>query len=116
MNYLDDFFLLGDNFEEYLKTVENATDLLSKLGFQINLGKSVFIPAQGMEHLGFLLDSKIMIVILTLREQEKLTLFIKKIMSSNKVKETLPTFLECFRLPYALLLVIGGFICSFWKD
>ena len=103
MNYLDDFFLVGDNFEEYLKTVENATDLLSKLGFQINLGKSVFIPAQGMEHLGFLLDSKIMIVILTLREQEKLALFIKKIMSSNKVKETLPTFLECFRLPYNVL-------------
>ena len=115
MNYLDDFFLVGDNFEEYLKTVEDATDLLSKLGFQINLGKSVFIPAQGIGYLGFLLDSKIMTVTLTLREQEKLALFIKKIMSSNKVKETLPTFLECFRLSYALL-DIGGFICSFWKN
>ena len=30
MNYLDDFFLVGDNFEECLKTVEDSVDLLSK--------------------------------------------------------------------------------------
>ena len=37
MNYLDDLFLVDDTFEECLKTVVDATDLLSKLGFQINL-------------------------------------------------------------------------------
>ena len=30
---LDDFFLVGDNFEESLKVVQETTDLLSKLEF-----------------------------------------------------------------------------------
>lgn len=33
MNYLDDFFLVGDNFEESLKAVGETTELLSKLDF-----------------------------------------------------------------------------------
>ena len=43
MDYLDDLFLVGDNFKEFLKAVEGSTDLLSTLGVQINLQKSVFI-------------------------------------------------------------------------
>ena len=58
MNYLDDFFLVGDNFEECLKTVEDSVDLLSKTGFQVNIGKSVFMPTQKIEYLGFTLKSK----------------------------------------------------------
>ena len=46
MNYIDDFFPVGNNFEECLKTVEDFADLLSRLGFQVNIGKSVFMPTQ----------------------------------------------------------------------
>ena len=46
MNYLGDFFLVGDNFEECLKAVEDSVDLLSRLGFQIDTRKSVFMPTQ----------------------------------------------------------------------
>ena len=42
MDYLDDLFLVGDNFKEFLKAVEDYTDLLSTLGVQIKLQKSVF--------------------------------------------------------------------------
>ena len=33
MIFLDDFFLVGDKFEESLKVVEETTDLLSKIEF-----------------------------------------------------------------------------------
>ena len=46
MNYIDDFFPVGNNFEECLKTVEDFADLLSRLVFQVNIGKSVFMPTQ----------------------------------------------------------------------
>ena len=37
MNYLNNFFLVGDNFEESLKAVGETTELSSKLDFQLNL-------------------------------------------------------------------------------
>lgn len=46
MDYLDDLFLVGDNFKEFLKALEDSIDLLSTLGVQINLQKSVFISIQ----------------------------------------------------------------------
>lgn len=46
MNYLDDFILVGNNFEEYLKELKDATDLSPNLSSQINLEKLVCIPAQ----------------------------------------------------------------------
>ena len=35
MNYLDDFILVGNNFEECLKELKDATDLLRNLSSQI---------------------------------------------------------------------------------
>ena len=64
MNYLDDFFLVGDNFEECLKALEDSLDLLSRLGFQKSIGKSVFMSTQKIEDLGFTLSSKDMTVTL----------------------------------------------------
>ena len=65
MNYQDDFFLVGDNFEKCLKAVEDSVDLLSRLGFQTNIGKSVFMPIQKIKYLGFTSNSKDMTVTLT---------------------------------------------------
>ena len=45
-HYLDDFFLLGDNFEDCLKAVKDTTQLLSKLGLQIRLQKKQFLYLQ----------------------------------------------------------------------
>ena len=48
MNYLDDFFLVGDTFEECRDAVINSCDLLIELGFSIHPDKSQFIPVQKM--------------------------------------------------------------------
>ena len=46
MNYFDDFFLVGDTFEECKEAVIDACDLLIKLGSSIPPDKSQFIPVQ----------------------------------------------------------------------
>ena len=56
MNYLDDFFLVGDTFEEYKDAVIDTCDLLIKLGFPIHRDKLQFIPVQKIEYLRFTLD------------------------------------------------------------
>ena len=38
--YLDDFFIKGDSFQEYLDALNLVISLLRKLGFHINLKKS----------------------------------------------------------------------------
>ena len=86
MNYLDDFFLVRDNFEECLKAVEDCVDLLSRLGFQINIRNSVFMPTQKIEYLGFTLNSKYMTVTLTKEKKEKLSVLVKQIVNSKMVK------------------------------
>ena len=57
----------------------NATiDLLSSLGFSIHTGKSILIPKQKIEFLGFLNDSKNIKISLSNKKAEHLTLMIKK--------------------------------------
>ena len=86
MNYLDDFFLVGDNFEECLKAFEDSLDLLSRLGFQISIGKPVFMSTQKIEDLWFTLSWKDVTVALTKQKQEKLSVFVKQIANSKRVK------------------------------
>ena len=62
MNYLEDFFLVGNNFEECLKIVEDSVDLLLRLGFQIYIRTYAFMPTEKNEYLGFTLNSKDMTV------------------------------------------------------
>ena len=69
MNYLDDFFLVDDTFED---AVIDSCDLLIKLGFSIHPDKSQFIPVQKIEYLGFTLDSTAMTVSLTDIKQQKI--------------------------------------------
>ena len=55
--YLDDLYLQGKSRIECLKNVEATYDLLQKVGFHINEKKSVLVPTQQIEYLGFSLDS-----------------------------------------------------------
>ena len=50
MNYLDNSFLVGDKFEKYLSS-GRYVDLLSRPGFQMFIGKPVFMPTQKIEYL-----------------------------------------------------------------
>ena len=51
MNYLDDFFLVGDTFEECKDAFIDSCDLLIKLGFSKHPDKSQFIPVQKIKEL-----------------------------------------------------------------
>ena len=53
MNYLDEFFLVRDTFEECKDAVIDKCDLLIKLGFSIHPNKSQFIPVQKINYLEF---------------------------------------------------------------
>ena len=85
-NYLDDFFLMGDTFEECKDTVIDSCDLLIKLGFSIHPDKSQFIPIQKIDHLGFTLDSTLMTLCLTDIKQQKIKTLIGESLQSKKLK------------------------------
>ena len=50
--YLDDWLITGHSQEEVQRGVSLATHLLSRLGFEINIAKSVLIPVQSLTFLG----------------------------------------------------------------
>jgi len=70
--YIDDTYLQGETETECLRNVQMARELLEKLGFVINIEKSVFQPTQHLIMLGFLLDSTDMTVRLTKEKTEKI--------------------------------------------
>ena len=76
--FVNDSYLQGDTKHECMNSINATIDLLSSLGFSIHKGKSVLIPTQKIEFLGFLIDSKNMKISLTNKKAEHLTLKIKK--------------------------------------
>ena len=58
--YIDDSLLVGETYQQCLKSVHDTVDLLQKAGFFINWEKSVLEPSQTIEFLGFTLNSKTM--------------------------------------------------------
>ena len=86
MNYLDDFFLVGDTFEECKDAVIDTYDLLIKLGSSIHPDKSQFIPVQKIEYLGFTLDCTYTTVFLTGIKQRKIKTLIGETLQSKKLK------------------------------
>ena len=76
--FVDDSYLQGDTKHECMNNIIATIDFFSSLGFSIHTGKSVLIPTQKVEFLGFLIDSKNMKISLTNKKTEHLTLKIKK--------------------------------------
>ena len=62
---MDDSFLEGDTKDSCLNNVQETYSLLDNLGFSPNDEKSVTMPTQIIEHLGFVLNSIDMTVTLT---------------------------------------------------
>ena len=57
LNYMDDSLYIGRSALECAETTLHAIELFSKLGFKINRDKSVVVPSQSIEFLGFVLNS-----------------------------------------------------------
>ena len=65
--YIDDAYLQGDSYDGCYNNVYETASLFQKLGFTINLRKSVLHPNQQVEFLGFILDSRLMTIKLSRR-------------------------------------------------
>lgn len=63
--YLDDSLLMGKTYIDCVNNLNATCDILSKLGFIINVSKSVLEPGQIMNFLGFTLNSKSMTFAIT---------------------------------------------------
>ena len=55
--YIDDMVLCNSSCSDIQNDVEIVIDMFSKLGFSVNLSKSVLEPCQVIRHLGILIDS-----------------------------------------------------------
>ncbi|XP_071810706.1 uncharacterized protein [Apostichopus japonicus] len=54
--YLDDWLILGDSYQDARRNVTLTTDLLFRLGWLVNEGKSNLTPSQHVKYLGAYLD------------------------------------------------------------
>lgn len=70
--YLDDMLIMAQREAEIKGCLATALEILTALGFVINLPKSVTTPTQEMEFLGFQLDSRAMVISLPQRKMKSL--------------------------------------------
>ena len=70
--YIDDTLLIGDTKLEVERAVSLTKSLFIRLGFLINLDKSVLTPTQNIEFLGFRINSTEMSVTLTKHKKDKI--------------------------------------------
>ena len=63
--YIDDSLYLGETVQECMTNIHTAVQLFISLGFHIHPKKSVIVPSQSIEYLGFVLSSVTMTVKLT---------------------------------------------------
>jgi len=84
LGYIDDSFYLEDSYTECELATLRAVQLIISLGFKVHPEKSVIIPTQTLEFLGFVLDSIRMIVTLTSKKVDKILQLCEKFSHPNK--------------------------------
>ena len=83
--YIDDSLYLGNNYQECETNTLKAIKLLISLGFHIHPKKSVTLPSQTIEYLGFIVSSTEMTVRLTEKKINKYVKLCRDFASANKV-------------------------------
>jgi hypothetical protein len=81
--YIDDSFYTEGSHAECLQATLNAVKLIINLGFKVHPDKSVTLPSQCIEFLGFLLNSVTMTVTLTPDKKAKLIRLCQKFLRPN---------------------------------
>ena len=84
LGYIDDSFYLEDSYTECEEATLRAIQLFVSLGFKIHPEKSVIIPTQILEFLGFILNSILMSVTLTNKKAVKILQLCQKFSLPNK--------------------------------
>ena len=82
--FVDDSYLQGHTFSTCKDNVNATVDLLQFLGFTIHPEKSVLVPTQEIEFLGFVLNSVEMKIKLTDCKPGKIISKIKKLLYEGK--------------------------------
>ena len=70
--YVDDTLLCGETQDECLENIKQTVALLQYLGFTIHPEKSVLLPTQIIEFLGFIIDTTHMTISLTSRKRQNI--------------------------------------------
>ena len=85
--YIDDSLSVCDDFAEHVRQINYVVEFFYKLGFTINVEKSVLPPALScqIEHLGFHFDSRAMTVTLTDQKRQCIYNLARQILSKDKV-------------------------------
>ena len=91
-SYIDDSFLAGENVLECQNNVMHTVEMGINAGFIPHPLKSVFVPTQIIEYLGFILNSQKMVVMLTKRKKKDLLKLCTKTVGMNIV--TIQTIAE----------------------
>ena len=83
VGFIDDSYLQGETYDECLANVIATRDLLIRLGFVVNFEKSVLVPLNSIQYLGFILDSKLMTVTLPSEKAKKLIVACANLLHGN---------------------------------
>lgn len=86
VQYLDDILCIGKDFKECHNNVKMTITLLEKLGFIINLEKSVLKPSIRCKFLGFIFDSQKMIMELPTDKKVKIKNNVQHFITIHKCK------------------------------
>ena len=70
--YIDDCLLLGDTWEDCKNNIVETINLSEDTGFIVHPDKSILVPTQIIEYLGFILNSKLMTVAVNKRQADKI--------------------------------------------
>ena len=85
MGHIDDSFLLGYNYTACATNIQDTVDTFFSLGFVVHPQKSVLIPTQEMEFLGFLLNSINMTIRLPPVKAERVRLACQSLLDKSKM-------------------------------
>lgn len=86
INYLDDYCLMGQTYEECLNNTKQTFKLLTSLGFIINKEKSCMIPSKICTFLGFVLDSEKFQITLPIEKIDRVKFEITQYFSIHRCK------------------------------
>jgi hypothetical protein len=78
--YLDDWILAAPTKQLATQQAQEVVSLLQKLGWIVNFKKSVLLPSQRIEHLGFVLNTKNMTASLPLKKLRDIRRSIKQVL------------------------------------
>ena len=79
IGYIDDSLIFAETFEEGVRATNRLAQILTSLGFTINLKKSVLTPSNNITFLGYIIDSKSLTVSPTQKKRDKALELVSKL-------------------------------------